>query len=792
MTAAVYRSTPSLSIPQTQNTALVIEFNCLYTHDIRKKAKKWQDGFLRYHTFNKRIMVYDVPRNFIGDSHWTAGSELADGDEVMLDKAGVLVQVAESVGRTETDLTELRKSTKKGVTGSGHASSSSSPVRHAHAPATRATVFATPKPPTQLKHRSLNALLGTTKGPIGKAALPIKSPFEVRHNDVENDAWEKGGPPKRRRIDDRVGGTRDQITTVAKSMKSPELPLWARTVDAAVARKRTEQPLRKQNPSTEHVQGRSKDSDDPERFLPGFSSDALIPPSSPALVSTVAEEPEVEEIAAPPWKTVARSSSPAFQTQQAPSTVVTNAQRFEPSPPALSSSRRHGLETEPIRKVQAQPKPSNATMHRTETRRTTASDSRADDHQARPDSPPTVVSASLRPSSSKSGQTLRMTAGAPKKKTLLCQDQIVSAKMGSFSDEARGGANPNGGAAGDHDVRRAKTQKQMLAERLTRIRGKDTDKTTKHRLERRNSTPRAAMHAESENAGPESGAGAMSAWPTNKASKLTNVALSPQPQTRTLSRQRAAEELAELDRRIMPPAPPQPQPIPASKAPITSDVSLHPLQPGATRDRLDAVPTIPPASRRDVDQRSAATSTSPRSRIQALETSTSYPQVISTDTPSLPALDQADAPPPPVPRPADQQLRRAASEAQAESVAKPKRIPGAPMRLTPSPSKRFAPIQPAQTTRVAQVQAQEQPQQAACPKHRAKKPLQKAVSLNTAATGTSAVLLGRPFQVPKPPAAIKESEAEAQVADPWSREAFDLLIWRPPGWDEEAWCVKAT
>ncbi|KAI7019284.1 hypothetical protein KC355_g3096, partial [Hortaea werneckii] len=112
MMATIYRNTPSLSIPQSQNTALVLEFNCLYTHDVRRKSKRWQDGFLRYHTFNKRVMVYDVPRNFIGDTHWTA-SELQDGDELTLDKEGVIVQVAEAVGKTETDLTDLRKSKKK-------------------------------------------------------------------------------------------------------------------------------------------------------------------------------------------------------------------------------------------------------------------------------------------------------------------------------------------------------------------------------------------------------------------------------------------------------------------------------------------------------------------------------------------------------------------------------------------------------------------------------------------------------------------------------------------------------
>ena len=85
----------SLSIPSTQNTAPVLEFRCLYTHDLRRKLKRWQDGFLRFHTFNRRIMVYDVPRNFVGDTHWREKTELADGDELELETGGVLVQVGE-------------------------------------------------------------------------------------------------------------------------------------------------------------------------------------------------------------------------------------------------------------------------------------------------------------------------------------------------------------------------------------------------------------------------------------------------------------------------------------------------------------------------------------------------------------------------------------------------------------------------------------------------------------------------------------------------------------------------
>ncbi|KAL0263112.1 hypothetical protein SLS55_002088 [Diplodia seriata] len=88
------------------NTAPVHEFRCLYTHDLRRKQKRWQDGFLKFHTFNKRVMVYDQPRNYIGDTHWKGGDTLNDGDELTLEN-GVIVQVAEPVATTQTDLTEL-------------------------------------------------------------------------------------------------------------------------------------------------------------------------------------------------------------------------------------------------------------------------------------------------------------------------------------------------------------------------------------------------------------------------------------------------------------------------------------------------------------------------------------------------------------------------------------------------------------------------------------------------------------------------------------------------------------
>lgn len=171
-------------VPPTQNTAPVHEFRCLYTHDIRRKAKRWQDGFFRFHTFNKRVMVYDVQRNFIGDMHWQDGSEdPQDGDEVSLDRSGALVQVGEQCGTVEQDLSGLlakrvAKPIEKGPDRSG--------VREA----------------VQLQARPSNILPHTPAPRVGRASIPQKSPFETRRTPAGEEDWEQGPATKRHRRDD--------------------------------------------------------------------------------------------------------------------------------------------------------------------------------------------------------------------------------------------------------------------------------------------------------------------------------------------------------------------------------------------------------------------------------------------------------------------------------------------------------------------------------------------------------------------------------------------------------------
>lgn len=183
----------SLAIPSTQNTAPVHCFRCLYTYDLRRKAKRWQDGAVRFHTFNKRIMVYDISRNFIGDTHWRDGGVIEDGDELELDK-GVLIQVGEKTESVDQDLTSIFEKRGRNHTklAENHDVSSVVPdLPLAGHPALSS--------PFQLRPKSLNAILGTPSGSLGRAALLLKSPCELRLQNEHDMGMQRGA--KRRRIE---------------------------------------------------------------------------------------------------------------------------------------------------------------------------------------------------------------------------------------------------------------------------------------------------------------------------------------------------------------------------------------------------------------------------------------------------------------------------------------------------------------------------------------------------------------------------------------------------------------
>lgn len=157
------------------HSAPVLEFLCLFTHDLRRKQKRWQDGRLKYHTFNKRVMVYDDRGNFIGDMHWRREWELDDGEEIELERGGVIVQVSECVGRQNQDLSELldKRVKEKELRQARVALRSPISVASARSPLP-------PQDHFQTRHRPLHQVLGTPAGRPGRAAVPTESPYELR------------------------------------------------------------------------------------------------------------------------------------------------------------------------------------------------------------------------------------------------------------------------------------------------------------------------------------------------------------------------------------------------------------------------------------------------------------------------------------------------------------------------------------------------------------------------------------------------------------------------------------
>lgn len=187
------RQSPLKSVGSpTLNTAPVYEFRCLYTHDLRQKKKRWHDGFLRFHSFNKRIMVYDVLRNYVGDTHWREKNDVQEGDEVDLDRGG-LAQVGDAVDQVEHDLTALfvnKRLTRCVKNKKDLAEPSKADTTSRNPPA--ATIRTQPK--------SLNEVLGNFSGAYDKIPLPRLLSSKTQHRKLEQvDAKERS--PKRQRLD---------------------------------------------------------------------------------------------------------------------------------------------------------------------------------------------------------------------------------------------------------------------------------------------------------------------------------------------------------------------------------------------------------------------------------------------------------------------------------------------------------------------------------------------------------------------------------------------------------------
>ncbi|KAF7713020.1 Uncharacterized protein PECH_003833 [Penicillium ucsense] len=260
------RGTAPTSTTASPLTASVIKFRCLYTHDLRRKTKRWQDGYLKYHAFNKRVMVYDETGNYIGDHHWRANEEVQDGDEMELDK-GALIQVGERMETTQTDLTNLLEK-RKSSQGSPQASGSISQTPRASAP-TRSSASSQP-------FRSLNELLGIKKTQVGHLASPYEERHSVGSSAPTSQADDRAS--KRQKVQTAGPATRNkqlsQSPVVDLTGQEDESPLAA--VQDLEKRKKL---AREKNLARE--QRLRNLGNEPQRPSAGMSQDILIPSTSP-------------------------------------------------------------------------------------------------------------------------------------------------------------------------------------------------------------------------------------------------------------------------------------------------------------------------------------------------------------------------------------------------------------------------------------------------------------------------------------------------------------------------------
>ena len=210
--SSIHKPTPSLVVAPTQNTAPVHEYRCLYTRDLHKKAKKWHDGALRFHTFNQRVMVYDDSKNYIGDLHYRDQEPFGEGVEIQLDR-GVKVEVGELSGQTETDLTPLLNRPQ--------------PEKSAQPSKQR---------PSQASQRpkSLLEVLGPSQRRLARSRLPLQSPYEQRQS--LNPSESTGHPSKRPRLSSDKENHPRNVPCIITTNKPPVPSLSARPELSALKR----------------------------------------------------------------------------------------------------------------------------------------------------------------------------------------------------------------------------------------------------------------------------------------------------------------------------------------------------------------------------------------------------------------------------------------------------------------------------------------------------------------------------------------------------------------------------
>ena len=87
-----------LSLP---SHADIHEFQVLYTNNLTQKRKDWHDGYLKWHTFNFRSILYDSQRKQIG-SEFFPNKHISSGDS--LEFSSALVEVGDQLESLQANL----------------------------------------------------------------------------------------------------------------------------------------------------------------------------------------------------------------------------------------------------------------------------------------------------------------------------------------------------------------------------------------------------------------------------------------------------------------------------------------------------------------------------------------------------------------------------------------------------------------------------------------------------------------------------------------------------------------
>ncbi|KAH8146855.1 uncharacterized protein LAJ45_09229 [Morchella importuna] len=95
----------------SSQAAPIDEYRVLWTAQKKQKLKKWHDGFLRFHKFNKRLLVYDDARHLVADMYLRGRDTIEEGDDLEFENH--LVTVEDFKGTVVQDLTPLFTSVVK-------------------------------------------------------------------------------------------------------------------------------------------------------------------------------------------------------------------------------------------------------------------------------------------------------------------------------------------------------------------------------------------------------------------------------------------------------------------------------------------------------------------------------------------------------------------------------------------------------------------------------------------------------------------------------------------------------